>query len=79
MSGKKRDLFSYGDAPSELVYRYKHDAIFHRLVKILVDVIENVDGVDFIAAADIREASLVAVELIRQRKIRERMNEPLVG
>lgn len=75
MNGQKRNPLSYGDAPPELVHRYQNDAVFHRVVKILVGMIEG-DGVDFIGAADIREASLVAVEIVRHRKIQERMNEP---
>ncbi len=61
--------------PSELVHRYRHDAVFHRLVRVLLDLLRSSDGVE-VGAADIREASIVADEIRREIAIEERMNEP---
>ncbi len=59
--------------PSELVHRYRHDAVFHSLVRVLLGLLREQTEV---GPADIREASIVADEIRREIAIEERMNEP---
>lgn len=62
--------------PPVLVHRYRNDPVFHRLVRVLLQLLQDTEGAE-ISAADIREASLVAEELRREIRIQERMNEPI--
>lgn len=55
--------------PSELTWRYQNDAAFRCMVEQLARFLDESDGQ--MGAADVREASVVAEELCRQRRIRK--------
>ena len=64
---------AYGTAiiPPWLAHRYRQDPVFHHLVDVLVRIMGEAD----VVAADVREASVVAAEMIREKKIQEAIHE----
>ena len=62
---------NHGEIPHHLVHRYRHDASFHHLVDVLVRIMGEAD----VVAADVREASIVAAEMIREQKIQKAIQD----
>ena len=62
---------THGEIPNHLVHRYRHDASFHHLVQVIFRIMGEGD----IVAADVREASVVAGEMIREQKIQTAIHD----
>ena len=62
---------NHGEIPNHLVHRYRHDASFHHLVQVIFRLMGEAD----VVGADVREASVVAAEMIREQKIQTAIHD----